>query len=90
MRQGTTKHTTFESETRRITDYILEIHRNTVTKVYMLSESITVFAWLSSEKTLPMFVAIRVSMILDSTTTDTWRHVKEELNTADLGARGLT
>ena len=74
----------------KIRDNILEIHRNTVKKVYMLSNSITVLAWLSSEKKLPMFVAIRVSMVLDSTTNNTWRHVKEELNPTDLGTRGLT
>ena len=71
----------------RIKEKILKTRRNTVKQVYMWSEYITVLAWLFSENKLPIFVADRVSMIHDTTTINTWRHVEGEKNPADLGTR---
>ena len=56
----------------------------------MWSDSSTVLAWLSSEKKLPVFVANRVAEILDTTTINSWRHVKGDINPANLATRGLT
>ena len=72
----TTKHTTpAEVIFSKIKHKILETHRNIVDKVYLWSDFSTVLAWLSSKQKLSIFVANRVSIIFDTTTTNTWRYV---------------
>ena len=74
----------------RIKDNILELHQSIVNEVYMWWDSSTVLAWLSSVKKLLVFVANMVAEILDSTSVNSWRHVKRDLNPAELGTSGLT
>ena len=56
--------------------------------VYMWSDSKTVVQLLrSSDKKHPVFVANRLSEILEHTTVDQWHHVPGELNPADCATR---
>ena len=68
-------------------DKMLETHRNTLSKVYTLSDFSTVLDWLCSGKKWPIIVANSVSIILDTTTTNTPRHVQGEMNATDLNIR---
>ena len=46
--------------------------------------------WIRSTKALPVFVANRVTKILDGSDVTQWRHVRTHENPADLPTRGLT
>ena len=60
-------------------------------RFYMWTDSSTVLQWLhNSDKKQPIFVANRVSEILDISSVDEWSHVPGEHNPADCATRGLT
>ena len=52
--------------------------------------STMVLWWLRSTKALPVFVANRVTKILDASEVSQWKHVRTEDNAADLPTQGLT
>ena len=53
------------------------------------TDSTTVLWWLRSTKALPVFVANRVTKILDGSDVGQWRHVRTHENPADLPTRGV-
>ena len=59
-------------------------------KVYMWSDSSTVLQWLHSPEKQPVFVANRVSEILDASIVDEWAHVSSTNNPADVVTRGMS
>ena len=59
-------------------------------EVQYFTDSTTVLWWLRSVKALPVFVANRVTKILDLSSVKQWKHVKTSENPADLPTRGLT
>ena len=61
-----------------------------LSKAFMWTDSTTVLQWLRSFDKQPIFVAIRVSEILESTTVDEWFHVTSADNAADAGTRGIS
>ena len=58
-------------------------------KIFMWTDSTTVIQWLLSDVKQPVFVANRVSEILELTTIDQWSHVGTIDNPADDVTRGL-
>ena len=56
----------------------------------MRTDSTSVLQWLNSSSKLPVFVANRVSEILESTTIDELFHVSSGDNLVDTGTRGTT
>ena len=62
----------------------------TIEKVYMWSDSSTVLQWLHSPEKQPVFVANRVSEILDASTVDEWAHVFSTNNPADVVTREMS
>lgn len=54
------------------------------------SDSTIVLSWLNTSKPLKVFVANRVSHILDLTSPNQWRHVPTDSNPADLITRGIS
>ena len=59
--------------------------------IYHWTDSETVLQWLkSAHQKQVVFVANRVSEKLEDTTIDEWRHVRGELNPADIGTRGIS
>ena len=56
----------------------------------MWTDSTTALQCLNSTSKLPVFVAIRVSEILESTTIDEWFHVSSGDNPEGTGTRGIT
>ena len=56
-----------------------------VNKVYMWTDSTSVLQWLNSTSKQPIFVANRVSEILEHTSVDEWNHVASSDNPADAG-----
>ena len=61
-----------------------------VKRTFMWTDSTTVLQWLHSIDKKPVFVANRVSEILELTTVDEWNHVPTADNPADAGTRGLS
>ena len=53
------------------------------------TDSTTVLWWLRSTKALPVFVANRVTKILDGSDVKQWYHVRTHENPADLPTRGM-
>ena len=53
------------------------------------TDSTTVLWWLRSTKSLPIFVANRVTKVLDGSEVVQWSHVKTHENPADLPTRGV-
>ena len=56
----------------------------------MWTDSTTILQWLNSNSKLPVFVANRVSEILESTTIDERLDVPSGDNPADTGTQGIT
>ena len=55
------------------------------------TDSVTVLQWLhSADKKQNVFVANRAAEILENSTIDEWKHVKDEMNPSDIGTRGIT
>ena len=61
-----------------------------LSRVFMWTDSTTVLQWLGSLDKQPIFVANRVSEILQSTTVDQWFEVATSDNPADAGTRGMS
>ena len=53
------------------------------------TDSTTVLWWLRSTKALPVFVANRITKILDGSDISQWKHVRTHENPADLPTRGV-
>lgn len=59
--------------------------------VYLFSDSCVVLSWLKTPPyQLKIYVANRVSQILETTKPTQWQYVTSELNSADSASRGLT
>ena len=61
-----------------------------LSRVFMWTDSTTVLQWLGSLDKQPIFVANRVSEILESTTVDQWFHVSAADNPEVAGTRGMS
>ena len=61
-----------------------------IDRSYIWTDSTTVLQWLNSTSKLPVFVAMRVSEILESTTIDEWLHVSSGDKPAEPGTRCIT
>ena len=60
-------------------------------ETFLWTDSETVLKWLrSADAKHPIFVANRVSEILEHSTIDEWHHVPGEMNPADCATRGFT
>ena len=55
----------------------------------MCTDSTTVLQWLGSLDKQPLFVANRVSEVLESTTVDQWFHLSASDNPADPATKGM-
>ena len=62
----------------------------TVDKVFMRTDSTTVLQWINSKNIHPIFIANRVSEILENTSVDQWNHVATCDNPADGGTRDIS
>ena len=62
----------------------------TVDNVFMRTDSTIVLQWMNSTNKHPIFIANRVSEILEKTSVDQWNHVATCDNPADAGTRGMT
>ncbi|KAL1448522.1 hypothetical protein WDU94_000574 [Cyamophila willieti] len=63
-----------------------QLHINTI---HLFSDSMVVLSWLKTPlHLLKIYVANRVSKILDNTTNEQWSHIATDLNPADLASRG--
>uniref|UniRef100_A0A8D8TAY9 Integrase catalytic domain-containing protein n=1 Tax=Cacopsylla melanoneura TaxID=428564 RepID=A0A8D8TAY9_9HEMI len=61
-----------------------------INNIYLFSDSVTVLSWLKTPPhQLKIYVANRVSQILELTEPDQWSHVTTERNSADPASRGL-
>ena len=67
--------------------WAINVHVN---KVFMWTESTTVLQLLHSTSKQPIFIANRVSEILDHTSVDGWNLVDSIKNQADAGTRGMS
>ena len=61
-----------------------------VQTTFMWTDSTTVLQCLNSLDKQPIFVANRVSAILEGTSVDQWHHVASHANPADAGTRGMS
>ena len=71
----------------------LEIEKSWTKKIkssYIWRDSTTVLQCLSSTSKLPVFVANRVSEVLETTTIDEWFHVSSGDNPVDTGTLRIT
>ena len=62
----------------------------TVDKVFMWTDSTIVLQWINSTNKHPIFIANRVSEILENTSVDQWNHIATCDNPADAGRRGMS
>ena len=62
----------------------------TVDKVFMWTDSTIVLQWINSTNEHPIFIANRISEILENTSVDQWNHVATYDNPADAGTRGMS
>ena len=61
-----------------------------VQNTFMWTDSTTVLQWLNSLDKQPIFVANRVSEILEGTSVDQWHHVASHANPVDASTRGMS
>ena len=61
-----------------------------VNRVFMWTDSTTVLDWLNSTSKHSIFLANRVSEILEHTSVEGWNHVASIDNTADAGTHGMS
>ena len=59
-------------------------------EVFMWTDSTIVLQWINSTNKHPIFIANRVSEILENTSVDQWNHVATCDNPADAGMRGMS
>ena len=59
----------------------------TVDKVFMWTDSTIILKWVNSTNKHPIFIANRVSEILENTSVDQWNHIATCDNPADAGTR---
>ena len=62
----------------------------TVDKIIKWTDSTIVMQWKNSKNKHPIFIANRVSEILENTSVDQWNHVATCDNPADAGTRGMS
>ena len=62
----------------------------TVDKVFMWTDSTIFLQWINSTNKHPIFIANRVSEILENTSVDQWNHVATCDNPADAVTRGMS
>ena len=62
----------------------------TVDKVFMWTDSTIVLQWINSTNKHPIFIANRVSEVLENTSVDQWNHVATCDNPAVAGLRGMS
>ena len=62
----------------------------TVDNVFMWTDSTIVLQWINSTNKHPIFIANRVSEILENTSVEQWNHVATCDNPADAGTRGMS
>ena len=62
----------------------------TVDKVFMWTDSTIVWQWINSTNKHPIFIANRVSEILENNSVDQWNHVTTFDKPADAGTRGMS
>ena len=62
----------------------------TVDKVLMWTDSTIVLQWINSKNKPPIFIANRISEILEITSVVQWNHVATKDNPADIGKRGMS
>ena len=62
----------------------------TVDEVFMWTDSTIVLQWINSTNKYPIFIANRVTEVLENTSIDQWNHVATCDNPADAGMRGLS
>ena len=74
----------------RLREEICKALTEPVQNTFMWTESTTVLQWLNSLDKQPIFVANRVSEILEGTSVDQWHHVASHANPADAGTRGMS
>ena len=74
----------------RLKVYIYKALKIPLSKTFIWTDSTTVLQWLRSFDKQPIFIANRVSEILESTTVDQWFHVPSADNSADAGTRGMS
>ncbi|XP_075258504.1 uncharacterized protein LOC142350541 [Convolutriloba macropyga] len=74
----------------RLREEICEALTIQIQRTFMWTDSTTVLQWSNSLEKQPIFVANRVSEILEGTTVDQWHHVATQNNPVDAGTRGLS
>ncbi|XP_075253201.1 uncharacterized protein LOC142345002 [Convolutriloba macropyga] len=74
----------------RLREEICEALTIQIQRTFMWTDSTTVLQWLNSLGKQPIFVANRVSKILEGTTVDQLHHMATQNNPADAGTRGLS
>ena len=75
----------------RLRKLIIQEHDLPINSFTHWTDSVTVLQWLNSaDKRQNVFVANRAADILENSTIDEWKHIRGELNTSDIGTRGIT
>ena len=75
----------------RLREQILNKHDVRIDKIFHWTNSSTVLQWLqAAHKKQQVFVANRAAEILENSSMDQWRHVKDVENPADIGTRGMS
>ena len=70
---------------------ILNEHDVKIDKIFHRTDSSTILQWLqAAQKKQQGFVANRAAEILENSSMDQWRHVKDVENPADIGTRGIS
>ena len=76
----------------RLKEYIIKDLDVKFNEVYLYTDSLIVYFWVTSETVgrWKVFVANRVQEIQKSTTASQWFHVKGENNVSDNATRGIS